>query len=156
MDGSSSPSCVGNMAHIGQRYNAAYDKMMGNTTQCAKIANLLGNGILLAVFVIGCLGAGGVFSGAVMGWIVVGLGAGYMAMKLLGGNVRNRRIDLISSTVVAASILTFGALGVTGVLATAHIGYALIGSVAMTALAAICMRIVAKRKGMDNKGFIRA
>lgn len=142
----SSLALAANKVPTGQLYKEAYDKMLGNTTQCAKIVNLLSNVILLAVFVTGCVGAASAIPGFVMGWTVVGLGSGYMALKLLGGNTKNRKVDLISSALVAAVLITFGALGCAGVLTNAHVGYALIGSVAVTAFVSSYMMIFAKRR----------
>lgn len=134
--------------HTGQLYKEAYDKLLGNTTQCSKVANLLSNVVLLAVFIIGCAGAAQVIPGSAMGWSVVGLGGGYMAVKILAGNIKSRAVDLISSSIVAVAIIVFGTLGCIGVLTNAQMGYALIGSVVLTVFISSYMMIFAKHKNI--------
>jgi len=135
--------------HTGQLYKEAYDKLLGNTTQGSKVANLLSNIVLLAVFIIGCAGAAQVIPGFAMGWSIVGLGGGYIAIKILGGNIKSRTVDLISSSIVAAAIIAFGALGCIGILTNAQMGYALIGSVVLTAFISSYLMIFAKHKSKD-------
>ena len=139
-------SCSERVTQNSQSYKTAYDTMMGSTTPCVKVVNCLGNIILLAVLVIGCMGAAHAFPEAIMGWTIISLGAGYMGMKLLGGNFKKRKVDLISALLVAACIATFGTLGSLGVLQNMHMSYALIGSVVLTALIACSVRICDKHR----------
>jgi len=133
-------------AHTGHLYQAAYDKMLGNTTLCAKVMNFFSKGILLTVFVIGCIGSAQVLSASIIGWSLVGLGAGYMAIKLLAGKCSQRKMDLISSAIICAILSTFGGLGIAGVLSNAHIGFAMIGGVCTVVLVTSFMMIGAKRQ----------
>jgi hypothetical protein len=130
----------------GELYKAAYDRMLGNTTRCAKIVNFLSNMILLTVFVVSCTGSATLFPNGIMGWILVGLGGGYMALKLLGGNLKNRSVDLISSALIAAIIVIFGSLGAASLLTDLQMGCALIGVIVAYALSSSCMMIYAKQR----------
>lgn len=146
MDGSSSTTFVGATTNTGKLYKTAYDKMMGNTTPCSRSANLVSNVVLLAIFVVGCIGPTNILSCSTMGWIVVGLGCGYIGVKLLGGNLRSRTIDLMSTALVAAAIIALGALGCAGILTSGYVGYAVIGAILLTAVTSSYVMIVAKQR----------
>jgi hypothetical protein len=152
---SATSASLGTTALSGQLYKDAYDKMLGNTTACAKVITLVGQGLLLAVFVLGCVGAAQMLSPRILGWSLVGLGLGYATIKLLAGELKKRRVDLISSAAIASLLIVFGALGVSGVMASAHMGYAIIGTVSTVAVSTSSMMIVAKRLQEKNQTRIR-
>ena len=151
MNGSSSITSSRAYYENGRVYKDAYDRMMGNTTKCTRVINVFGNSILFAILIIGCIAAAQMLPGSLTGWSVAGGGGSYMAMKLLPGNAKNRQIDLISSGVLAFSIITFGVLGGAAVLTNVQMGSALIGVVALTALMSSGAMIFAKRREEKNK-----
>src|SRR5262249_29484339 len=144
MIGSASNLPPPNTFQIGQLYKESYDRMLGNTTLCSKSVNLLGNAILFALFVIGCIGAAGAFPSAALGWTIVGLGVSYMVVKLLGGNCRNRAIDLVIATAITSLLLMFGTLGGVGVLSGTVVGSVLIASMSAIPLLACGLMMIAK------------
>ncbi len=131
--------------HSGAVYKAAYDQMLGNTETCDKIVNLLSNGILMAVFVIGCVGAAQLIPAAEMGWTIVGLGGAYSALKLLACRLGSRKIDLLWSVLTNAVVVSFGALTALGILTTGQAGYALIGVSLANTVLAIQIMLIAKK-----------
>ena len=127
------------------KYTAPYSQLMGSTTPCARATNLVGKVLLVALFVIGCVGAAGAFSGSAMGWTTLGVGLSYLGVKLLGGNLKERKVDLIAAAVMVASLIIFGALGGVGLLTGAQVGYVLIGQMLLLSALSTCAMIVAKR-----------
>lgn len=123
---------VGKTLETSRLYKSAYDRMIGNTTPCARCANLISNGILLAVFVIGALGTSSILPLHVVGWTIVALGGSYIVVKLLAKDLKTRKVDLVTSAIIAAAIMTVGALGAFNVLSRTQLGFALMGGVVLT------------------------
>jgi hypothetical protein len=132
------------LLHGGARFNRAYEIMLGNTDGCSKGMTRISECILLAVLVIGILGVTGVFPSGKFTWTIVALGGGYMLFKFLGGAPVRRKIDLISSAPVTALIVSLGILAIVGPLPNLYMHYALIGTVTLTALVSLGMRIYAR------------
>lgn len=129
----------------GISYKQAYDKFLGNTTQCTRIANLFSQIVLLVVLILGVLSSAQVFPGTLMGWCTVGTGASYLTLKLFGTNWQDRKIDLISSSVIALSIALVGALSIYEVISGSQMGYALIGEVILITGISVTAMICTKR-----------
>jgi hypothetical protein len=142
------------LATKAEMYKAPYDRLMGNVTECSKIANHLGQLVLLALFILGCIVASGAFPGSSLVWATMGLGGLYMAVKLLGGNYKQRKVDLISSAVIMGIVVAFGGLGSAGVLSSVQVGYALIGNILLTAVASNCVMIATKKVDDRRKDLI--
>ncbi len=79
----------------------------------------------VALFVIGCIGAAGVFPGSTIGWTTIGLGGGAFALTLA---MRCRKFFLIIATTAFASFVTLGALGAAGILSGTQIGWGVVGT----------------------------
>lgn len=126
-------------------YKDDYDYLVGNETDCSRMAHLCGSVIMIAVVVIGSMAAAGAFPSYGVGWTTIGLGGCYMGVKLLGDDWRTRRVDLISSAVIAALLITFGSLGAAGVLTGAQVGYSLLSVTGLTACMTVGMMVGAKR-----------
>lgn len=141
--GSSSSAGIGQTAQL---YKNAYDKLLGNTKTRAKVVNLISHIFLLAAFVMGGLGVANILTPFIVGLSAVGLAVGYMIVKLTAAECKKRYVDLLSSAVVSLFLSVFGAFALTGLLSNAHLGYALMGTVAATLVAAGCMMIYAKRR----------
>ncbi|MCH9627571.1 MAG: hypothetical protein S4CHLAM2_12120 [Chlamydiales bacterium] len=122
-----------------QAYNQSkgYVDREGRYT-CAGKTNILVRVMLTALFVFGCVAAGGVLSPAAAGWTAVGGGGAALLMQLAGGNLRNRKADLIVGGLFAISLITVGSLGGAGILTGAQVGYCLIGILAGEALLYCC------------------
>lgn len=84
----------------------------------------------LALFIIGCIGAAGAFpgSGSTMGWVTVGLALGTFALYLAYGKLKERKHELIVFGLIAAALVTVGALGSASILSTAQVGWGIIGT----------------------------
>jgi len=140
----------------GQNVQKAYNVQHGyidrsgeNYTAAGK-ANILSNVMLVALFVIGIVAATGAMSATAAGWTAVGLGGAALAIQFCGGNLKNRKVDLILAAVVAATIITMGALGGAGVLTGAQVGYSLIGIIGTQAIFYLCC-CRAHAKHQENK-----
>lgn len=83
---------------------------------------------MVALFVLGCLGAAGVMSAGTLGWCAVGLGAGGFLISLPSLRGKTLVKTLVVGGLVAAAIVTVGALGIAGVLSAQVIGWAILGS----------------------------
>jgi hypothetical protein len=82
----------------------------------------------LALFIIGCLGAAGVFPGSTMiGWVTVGLAGGMFVFTLASGNCGNRIPRFIFHLLTTVALVTVGALGGVGTLSMTQVGWGLIG-----------------------------
>jgi len=82
----------------------------------------------MALFIIGCIGAAGAFPGSSIGWVAVGLGGGGFALSLAAGNLKKRKLDLIPAAIIAAIVVTIGALGGAGVLSATQVGWGIVGT----------------------------
>ncbi len=105
---------------------------------CAGKTNILIRVMLTALFVFGCVAAGGVLSPAAAGWTAVGIGGAAFLVQLAGGNLQNRKADLIVGGLFATALVTIGSLGGVGMLAGAQVGYCLVGILAGEALLYCC------------------
>lgn len=106
-----------------QKINTAYCKMMGLDHPEVKKMNTLSSVLAFALLVITCLGMSGVIPGSRFGWTVLGLGGATMLLHLHGGNLKNRKIDLISWAIFASTLIVLGALGGTNILSNVQVGY---------------------------------
>jgi hypothetical protein len=116
-------------------------KMQGMETgpQCC-ISQSLQELTLLALFIIGCLGTAGAFpGGSMIGWITVGLAGSFFVFSLAGGNCGKRIPDLILHGLIAAALVTVGALGGIGILSTTQVGWGVIGTSLAATPIARCM-----------------
>lgn len=114
-------------------YKDDYDYWVGNETDCSSMSHLCGSLLMIAVVIIGSLAAAQSFPPSATGWTTLGLGGGYMVVKLLGKDLHARRVDLIASALVAALLITVGSLGATGILTSLQLGYVLLGVAGFTA-----------------------
>jgi hypothetical protein len=122
-----------------------------NYTRAGKM-NIVSNVMLVALFIIGILAATGGMSAAAAGWSAVGLGGGALIAQLLGGDLKNRKVDLILTALCAAGLIAVGALGGTGVLTSAQLGYSLIGIVGVNAIFwCCCCRALAARQAQTQR-----
>lgn len=130
----------------GKLYFDSYSAFVGNNTEKSKFSACAGGTLFCALFIIGILAASGTFPGSAMGWTTVGIGGGYLLVKLLGGNLQNRKVDLLSSALLGALIVTFGALGASAILTPAQVGYLIIGTCGLAALSTCSLCAIAKRR----------
>ena len=70
--------------------------------------------------------------------MTVGLAGGGFALNLSLGNLEKRKFELITGALMAAVLITVGALGGTGLLSTTQVGWGIIG----TRLASVPMSYV--------------
>ncbi|MCH9628200.1 MAG: hypothetical protein S4CHLAM2_18550 [Chlamydiales bacterium] len=95
-----------------------------------KAALSLSEVAIVALFMIGCIGASGAFPGSMsIGWAAVGGGAGLAVLSVCAGNLRGRKLKVLTSALMAATLITVGALGGAGILSATQVGWALIGTV---------------------------
>lgn len=113
-----------------QRTQKEYYKQIGYQETRPFMMGCISNVLMVALLAIGCLAASGILSATVAGWTAVGLGGGALTAEFIGGRVCSRMISILISSLFVVSIITIGALGGVGVLTSAHVGYALIGSIA--------------------------
>jgi hypothetical protein len=93
----------------------------------------------LALFIIGSLGAAGVFPGSMIGWVTVGLASGAFVFSLTSGNCGKRIPDLIVSGLITAVLVTVGALGSAGVLSTTQVGWGVVGTLSISTPISKCI-----------------
>jgi hypothetical protein len=136
---------MGQLPNFAASYKDDYDYFIGNETDCSRTSHLCGSLIMIAVLVIGSIAAAQAFPSKATGWTTLGLGGGYMVIKLLGKDCHARRADLIATACIASLMLIFGILGVTHVLTSLQVGYALLGIAGLTACVTIGMMMGAKQ-----------
>ncbi len=83
----------------------------------------------LALFTISCVAAAGAFPSPYMGYVAIGLGGFSIAMNLAGGNLGERKVQVIIHAVIAALYITLGALGAAGILSNVQLGWGIVGTV---------------------------
>lgn len=138
-------SSASQLSNFAASYKDDYDYFIGNETDCSRASHLCGSLIMIALLVIGSVAAAQAFPPRATGWTVVGLGGGYMVIKLLGKDCHTRRADLIASACIASLVLIFGALGAARVLTSPQVGYALLGVSGLVTCITIGMMMGAKR-----------
>ncbi len=85
---------------------------------------------ILALFIIGCIGASGAFPGSMsIGWTAVGVGSGLAVLSVCAGNLRGRKLKVLTSALMAATLITVGALGGAGILSATQVSWAIVGTV---------------------------
>lgn len=89
--------------------------------------NCISNIMLVALFALSCITIAGVLPVSIMGWTALGIGAGTVLMEVVGGKCKQRTFSLLATAFFSVAIMTIGALGGAGVLATTHVGFALLG-----------------------------
>lgn len=129
----------------GARFNHAYQTALEINTCGTRAAARLSQAVLVALFIIGCMGASGNFPGGIIGWATLGMSAGYMLIKLGPRELQKRKIDVISSAALATLLVIFGTLSASGVITDIQAGYALIGTCALTSIASIITMVCARR-----------
>jgi hypothetical protein len=103
----------------------------------------------LTLFIIGCVGAAGAFPGSAIGWVTVGLAGGGFALNLAVGNLEKRKVELIVGALVAAVLITVGALGGTGLLSTIQVGWGIIGA-SLASLPVSCVAACLKGRHIEQ------
>ncbi len=97
---------------------------------CVKAALGLSEMTILALFIIGCIGASGAFPTSMsIGWTAVGAGAGLAVLSVCARNLGSRKLKVLTSALMAATLITVGALGGVGLLSSAQVGWAVVGTV---------------------------
>ena len=77
---------------------------------------------ILALIIIGCVGAAGILPGSTMGWSAIGLGGGGLLFNLASGKLKERKITLLVTALLFTLLpIVLGALGVTGILSGARL-----------------------------------
>ncbi len=142
------------VAGYGATYKDDYDNLIGNKSDQTRMTHLLGSCIMIALLIIGITAAAHAFPSHTTGWTALGLGVGYAGAKLLGGSFATRKVDWISGLCLAALIITFGALGASGVLTSAQLGIALIGVATLSGTIAIGMMVYAYHKRISTQPHI--
>ena len=136
---------VSRLPNFAASYKEDYDYYVGNETGCSRVSHLCGSLVMIAVLIIGSMASAQAFPPCATGWTALGMGAGYMVIKLLGKDLHARRADLITTAIVAALLITFGTLGLVGVLSSLEVGYALLGVSIFTACLTVGMMMSIKR-----------
>ncbi len=138
-------SSISKLPAYAASYKDDYDYFVGNETDCSRASHLCGSLVMIAVLVIGSMASAQAYPSCATGWTALGLGGGYMVVKLLGKDLHERRADLIASSLVAALLITFGSLGAAHVLTSPQLGYVLLGVAGLAACMTIGMQMGAKR-----------
>lgn len=76
-------SLINKLPAFAASYKDDYDYLVGNETHCSRVSHLCGSLIMIAVLVIGSMAAAQTFPSCATGWTALGLGGGYMVVKLL-------------------------------------------------------------------------
>ncbi|NGX60590.1 MAG: hypothetical protein K940chlam9_00052 [Chlamydiae bacterium] len=100
---------------------------LGVNTRQAKVLNRIGWAVSIATFIVGCLGAAGTLPTIYLFPSLIGLGGGKILLSLSGGNFKNRKFDLLSTSLFALAIVAMGSLGMAGFLGGQLISSAVIG-----------------------------
>lgn len=137
-------SSINKLPGYAASYKDDYDYFVGNETHCSSVSHLYGSLIMIAVLVIGSMAAAQAFPPCATGWTTLGLGGGYMVVKLLGKDLHERRVDLLASALVSALLITSGSLGATAILTSSQLGYVLLGVAGFAACMTIGMQMGAK------------
>jgi hypothetical protein len=82
----------------------------------------------LVLFVIGSMGAAGVFPGHATGWLAIGLGGtSYVFLLAAGRSLKERKFELIASGFITLGMIAMGILGTTGIISTTQVGWGIVG-----------------------------
>lgn len=93
-----------------------------------KISDTLQSIVLLAMLIIGSIGAAGLLPGStIMGYCGIGLGIGALLSKLISDQTRSTCSRIVSAVVAALIPILLGSLGATGVLSATQVGWGLVG-----------------------------
>jgi len=104
---------------------------------CQSVAALVGQIVAgTSLFVVGCIALSGGFSSAsTIGWVTVGLGAGFILFKFgEGGDFKKKKFDLIVLSLEAITFIALGALAATGSLSLYSLGVGIV----VTPFAGMC------------------
>ena len=117
----------------------------GECTRAGKM-NVASGVMMVALLAIGILAITGTIPTAAASWTAVGLGGATLVTQMLGGHLKNRKVDLLIAAVFAAGFVAAGALTATGFLTGAQLGYSLVGIVGAYAIFyGCCCRAYAAR-----------
>jgi|GEM_PF-4222041 hypothetical protein len=106
-------SCV--KSNLEEALNQFYEEQEG-VSVFGWVAHSLDTIIYLALPIIGFLGACGIMPGSTFGWTGVGLGCGSLLLQLAPGNLKDRKITLLTGGLVASLVIVLAALGVANIL----------------------------------------
>lgn len=121
-----------------------YDRFLGNVSACSRSVNFVSNLVLVALTVIGAMAVAGVLSTAAMSYTTLSLGVAYFGIKLMGGHLKSRVVDLVASAAIAIIVLVFGTCGTLGMFTAEQMGYALLGNTGLTIVSSMGLMIWAK------------
>lgn len=125
----------------------------GECTRAGKM-NVVSGVMMVALLAIGVLAITGIMPTAAASWTAVGLGGATLVTQMLGGKLKNRKVDLLIAAVFAAGFVAAGALTATGFLTGAQLGYSLVGIVGTYALFNFCCgRAYAARSVQQSRSF---
>jgi hypothetical protein len=133
------------LAGAAASYKDNYDYLVGNDSDCARLSHLSGSVIMIALLIIGFIASAGGMPSQAVGWAALSLGGGYLVVKLLGGDMKARRVDLIAAAVIATLLIVCGSLAVADVFTGAHAGYFLVSLVGLTGCITVGMMIGAQK-----------
>ena len=145
---------IGSLGSVRDDYNTfmEYRGGDGKITRSGR-ANHTATVLLVALFVIGIAATTGALSGVATATCVSGLGGGAMVTQLLGGNLKNRKFDVLTSALFATTLLVVGALGFGGVLSAAQMGQGVIGTLLIQGAFYFCIaRPIAHEASLEDGG----
>lgn len=105
--------------------NAAEKKGVEISGRCISFTTLSA-ACSIALFIIACVAASGVLSPQVAGYSIAGLAGGTFLFRLCAGNVKNSKTKIVFAALLAATFVTLGALGGTGILSVKNLGISVI------------------------------
>lgn len=115
-----------------------YNEMMGYNSPRVRGCNILAKTCLAALIVLASLTLAGHLAPTHLSWSAVGLGSSYLVIQGAGGKLRERKVALLMEALIAATVITLGCLGGTGVLSGALVSQALLIAILAQGLFFVC------------------
>lgn len=132
------------MIHVAKTYWNPYHEKLGNSTPWSKGVAFCARITLLVAFILSAACAGGHMAGF-GGWMAIGFGTLYLGLKLLGGNVHRRKLDLIFAIAISSLVFLFASLSSAHQISTICMGRALTIGLLAYGTGALCLMIYFKR-----------
>lgn len=92
--------------------------------QCIRIADIT----IIALFVIGGMGVAGYFPGSTLPYTAMGVAGAIFIFKIAGGNLGNRKLELIATVLSTAIIMTAAGLSIYGSISHKMLSWIIVGT----------------------------
>lgn len=93
----------------------------------------------LAMFIISCVSLGGAMSSQVAGWTVLSLSATGLVLRCALGRLKERKIYMIPTFLIAATFMLLGTLGGAGLITATQLGWGVVGTSLISAFIKIIL-----------------